>query len=220
MLLAACAAHYPDDVLVSRVHAMRPSVVLLTVKTPPENKKDEYDESYATGTVVASGEWGSDILTVQHAIDAAFDIRVTVNNKAKTKGTVIASDKKLDVALVRIPEQHLEPVVLGNSRDLRDQVGRDVALVGYPIPDDFDGEGLGLDTSLSSGRISSIRKDNIEVTVPIVPGESGALLFLVDTGDVVGIAESRFDEERSIGFALPIDEAKAFLHRVDAAHGF
>jgi S1-C subfamily serine protease len=37
---------------------------------------------------------------------------------------------------------------------------------------------------------------------------------------VIGIAESRFDEERGIGFALPVDDAKTFLHRVDAAHGF
>jgi len=48
-----------------------------------------------------------------------------------------------------------------------------VGLLGYPIPDQFDDEGLGLATSLNSGRVSSLREDAIEVTLPIVPGESG-----------------------------------------------
>ena len=99
-------------------------------------------------------------------------------------------------------------------------MGRELGLLGYPIPDEFDDEGLGLATSLDTGRLSSIRKDALEVTLSIVPGESGAPVFIADTGEVVGVAESRFDEERSIGFALPVDDVKQFLHRSDAAHGF
>jgi S1-C subfamily serine protease len=109
---------------------------------------------------------------------------------------------------------------LGSSANLASELGREVGLLGYPIPDEFDNEGLGLQTSLNSGRLSSVRKDAIEVTLPIVPGESGGPIFIADTGAIVGIAESRFDAERSIGFALPIDEAKSFLHSVDAVHGF
>jgi S1-C subfamily serine protease len=108
-------------------------------------------------------------------------------------------------------------VQLGNSSDA--QPGRVVGLVGYPIPDQFDDEGLGLATSLSSGRVSSLREDAIEVTLQIVPGESGSPVFVADTGEIVGMAESRFDEERSIGFALPIEDAKKFLHKYDRAHG-
>jgi S1-C subfamily serine protease len=103
---------------------------------------------------------------------------------------------------------------------LREDIGRQVGLLGYPIPDEFEDEGLGLATSLGGGLLSSLRADALEITIPIVPGESGGPVFLADTGEIVGIAESRFDEERSIGFALPIDEAKAFLHKVDARHGF
>jgi S1-C subfamily serine protease len=106
---------------------------------------------------------------------------------------------------------------LGSETDA--QPGRTIGLVGYPIPDQFDDEGLGLATSLNSGRISSLREDAIEVTLPIVPGESGSPVFIADTGEIVGMAESRFDEERSIGFALPIDDAKKFLHKYDAQHG-
>jgi len=73
---------------------------------------------------------------------------------------------------------------------------------------------------LGTGHLSSIRKDALEVTVSIVPGESGAPVFIADTGEVVGVAESRFDSERSIGFAVPIDDVKKYLHRNDARHGF
>jgi serine protease Do len=218
--LTACSTRNSDDALVASARALRPSIVLLTMKVPPEHKSDAYDEAYATGTIVSSGAWGSDILTVQHAIDSAWNLHVTIDDKRKIPGKVIAQDAELDVALVRVAEPHLPVSPLGSSANLRGDVGRLLGLIGYPIPDEFDAEHLGLAQSLNSGRLSSIRKDALEVALPIVPGESGGPIFIADTGEIVGIAESRFDDERSIGFALPIDDAKKFLHKVDAAHGF
>jgi S1-C subfamily serine protease len=209
-----------DDAFVASVHRLRPSVVLLSMRIPPENKKDRYDDAYATGFVVASGGWGSDILTVQHAIDGAWDLHATIGNRAKTPATVVASDADLDLALVRTTRPNLPAMALGSSRGLDRAVGREIGLLGYPVPDDFDDDDLGLATSLDTGRLSSVRKDALEVTLSIVPGESGSPIFIADTGEVVGVAESRFDEERSIGFAVPIDDAKRFLHRADARHGF
>lgn len=218
-VLAACT-HNADDAFVAAARHVRPAVVLLKMKIPPEHRKDAYDDAYATGFVVASGAWGSDVLTVQHAIDDAWDISITVNDRQRSPARTIAADAAFDVALLRTPRKNLPVLALGSSAHLRDQLGRQVGLVGYPIPDEFDDEGLGLASSTFDGRLSSVRPDALEVTVSIVPGESGAPVFIADTGEVVGLAESRFDEERSIGFALPIDDAKKFLHRVDAAHGF
>jgi S1-C subfamily serine protease len=218
--LPAACTHYPDDAFVTQTQHIRPSVVLLTMKIPPEHKEDRYDEAYATGFVVASGAWGSDVLTVQHAIAGAWDIRLVVGNRQHVPAFVVASNEDLDVALVRTRRPNLPAVALGSSSHLRAELGRQVGLLGYPVPDDFDDEGLGLATSLDAGYLSSVRKGALEVMIPIVPGESGAPVFIADTGEVVGVAESRFDEERSIGFALPIDDAKRFLHHVDAAHGF
>jgi len=209
-----------DDEFVASVQRLRPAVVLLSMRVPPEDKKDRYDDAYATGFVVASGDWGSDILTVQHAIDGAWDLRITVANRWRTPAKVIASNDDLDLALLRTPRRRLLVIALGSSAQLQRDVGREIGLLGYPVPDEFDDEGLGLATSLNTGRLSSIRKDALEVTLSIVPGESGAPVFIATTGEVVGVAESRFDEERSIGFAVPIDDVKKFLHRVDRAHGF
>lgn len=217
-LCAGCShTHYPDDDFVASANALRPSVVLLTMDVPGESKGSGPDSEYATGTVVASGKWGSDILTVEHAIEQAWNLRATIDNAKKIPVRVIAKDSDLDVALVRTSRANLPVVKLGTSAHA--QPGRMIGLLGYPIPDQFDDEGLGLATSLNSGRISSIRQDAIEVTLPIVPGESGSPIFLSDNGEIVGIAESRFEEERSIGFALPIDDAKKFLHAHDSAHG-
>lgn len=217
--LAGCVRN-SDDAFVGTVRRLRPSVVLLSMRIPPERKKDKYDDAYATGFVVASGDWGSDVLTVQHAIDGAWDLHVTIGNRGHAPARVVAQNDDLDLALVRTPRRQLPAISLGTSSHLQGELGREVGLLGYPIPDEFDDEGLGLATSLGSGRLSSVRKDALEVTLSIVPGESGAPVFIADTGEVVGVAESRFDDERSIGFAVPIDDVKRFLHRYDRGHGF
>jgi S1-C subfamily serine protease len=218
--LIGCSRNAVEDPFVTSVRRLHPSVVLLTMRVPPENKHDKFDEGYASGVVVASGGWGSDILTVQHAVDGAWNLHVTVGNKQKYPATVIAQNADLDVALLRTTHPNLPVAPLGSSKHLADEIGRQLGVLGYPVPDDFEDDDLGLATSLNVGRLSSLRKDALEVTVPIVPGESGGPVFVAESGEIVGIAESRFDDERSIGFALPIDEAKKFLHKYDAVHGF
>jgi S1-C subfamily serine protease len=218
--LIGCSRNAVEDPFVTSVRRLHPSVVLLTMRVPPENKHDKFDEGYASGVVVASGAWGSDILTVQHAVDGAWNLHVTVGNKQKYPASVIAQNADLDVAVLRTAHPNLPVAQLGSSKHLGDEIGRQLGVLGYPVPDDFEDDDLGLATSLNVGRLSSVRKDALEVTVPIVPGESGGPVFVAETGEIVGIAESRFDDERSIGFALPIDEAKKFLHKYDAVHGF
>jgi S1-C subfamily serine protease len=218
--LTACAPEYPDDRFVAAERALAPSVVLLTMRVPPEKKSDGYDDAYATGLVIASGSWGSDILTVAHAVDGAWDMHVTIDNAQRASAYVAALNRDVDVALVRTRRAGLPVVHLLPWRDLHREVGRDVGLLGYPIPDEFEDEQLGVATSLDRGIFSAVRRGAIEVTLPIVPGESGGPIFLADDGRVIGIAESRFEDEHSIGFGLPIGDALRFLHKVDRAHGF
>ncbi|MEO6914004.1 MAG: serine protease [Candidatus Baltobacteraceae bacterium] len=215
LVLSGCG--HTDDQFVAAVKDLRPSVVLLTMKAPSDDPKDNgaLVDVYATGFVVRSGAWGSDILTVQHAIDGASGLRVTIDNNVKRKATakIVAQNKDLDIALLRTPRANLPVAKLGDSSLL--QAGQQIGEIGYPIPDQFTDEGLGLATSVDSGRISSMRKHAIEVNMPIVPGESGGPVFAVDERSIVGIAESRFDAERSIGFALPINDAKPFIKKYE-----
>ena len=164
--------------------------------------------------------WGSDILTVAHVVEERGICTLTIGNREKVSARVIAVNNDTDVALLRTPRANLAgaPARCGNR--FGDQIGRDVGLLGYPIPDEFEDEQLGLATSLNTGRLSSIRNDALEVTLPIVPGESGGPIFLIDTGRIIGLADSRFDDERSIGFAVPLGDVLHFLHKIDRAHGF
>ena len=206
VLLAGCSRK-PGDPFVDAVKSLRPSVVLLTMQVPSEDTKNSWDDAYATGVVVASGTWGSDILTVQHAVNHARNLHVTIDNKRRVAGSLIAENSDLDIAVVTT-KYRLPPAKLGDSSVLA--AGQAIGVMGYPIPDAFESEGLGLATSIDSGRISSFRKHALELNLPIVPGESGGPVF-DETGQVIGLAESRFDEERSIGFALPINETRPFL---------
>jgi S1-C subfamily serine protease len=163
---------------------------------------------------------GSDILTVAHVVDGAYNLHATIGNHEKVPARVIAVNNDTDVALLRTARANLPALRLGAVTDLHDQIGRDVGLLGYPIPDEFQDEQLGLATSLGTGRLSSIRNDALEVTLQIVPGESGGPIFLIDTGKIIGLADSRFDDERSIGFAVPLGDVLHFLHKIDRDHGF
>ncbi|HEY0799079.1 MAG TPA: serine protease [Candidatus Baltobacteraceae bacterium] len=223
-LLAACAksnvtAQAPSpapsvDTFVAVYKVLRPSVVLFTMLAPSDDpkRKGAYDDAYGSGFVVESGSWGSRFLTAEHVIDGARRLRVTIGNRRTLAARVIASDSDADLAVVEADEKNLPPVRLGLSRSV--DPGIQIGVAGYPIPDAFQDEGLGMATSVFEGRLSSIRHDALELDIPVIPGESGGPVFDAHTGDIIGIAESRFDEEHAIGFAIPIEDAERFL----AAH--
>lgn len=218
LALPACATRASQapqqDPFVRVFHALRPSVVLFTMQIPSDDPKHkgDWDDAYGSGFVVASGPWGSQILTAQHVIDGARNLRVTIGDRRKVPARTIAADEKTDLALVQTDAKDLPPVALGTSTGL--QPGMAIGVAGYPIPDAFQDEGLGTSTSVFAGRISSIRHDALELDVPVIPGESGGPVFDAATGAVLGLAESRFEEEKAIGFAIPIDDAKRFMAHV------
>ena len=192
-------------------HSVRPSVVLFTMKIPSDDpkKKGEWDDGYGSGIVVASGAWGTQILTVEHVIHDARQLRATMREKIVAGARVVAVDVKKDLALVEASTPDMPVATLGSARDI--EPGTAIGVAGFPIPDAFADEGLGVATSVYAGRVSSVRKDTLELDLSIIPGESGGPVFDAATGSVVGVAESRFEEEKAIGFAIPIDVAEAFL---------
>ena len=212
--LTACgrAADPPGgDPFVRTFRTLKPTVVLFTMKIPSDDKKrkGDLDDAYGSGVIVASGKWGSQILTVQHVIDGAHNLRVTLDDKRSVPARVVASDAKSDIALVEIDVPNRPVAQLGASADL--EAGTQIGVAGYPIPDEFDDEHLGTKTSLFAGRVSALRPDALELDVPVIPGESGGPVFDAQTGVVVGLAESRFDDEKAIGFGVPIEDAEKFL---------
>ena len=141
------------------------------------------------------------------------DIVATIGDGPHGPAHVVARTGEADdLAIVDVPLRNQPVAKLGTIANLKP--GTAIGVLGYPIPDAFDDEHLGRTVSMYTGRVASVRRGALEIDVPIIPGESGGPVFDVSNGEVIGIAESRFDEERAIGFATPIDAATRFL----AAH--
>jgi S1-C subfamily serine protease len=153
------------------------------------------------------------VLTNYHVIENARQIEVTLHNRKKYRATVVGTDKEHDLAIVQIKAPGLAPMVLGDSKNL--QVGQKVYAIGNPF---------GLSGTLTRGIVSSIRSveepdgmtidEAIQTDAAINPGNSGGPL-LNWHGEVIGIntmIASSVGQSAGIGFAIPINTAKAVLN--------
>jgi serine protease Do len=221
LLFAGCGGHPSGpvaeasstsvDPFVRSFRTIRPAVVLFTMNIPSDDKKrkGEFDEAYGSGVAVASGAWGTSILTVEHVVHDSSKLRATLDDRRTVPAHVVATDANKDLALVEIAVPDRPIARLGASASI--DPGTEVGLAGYPIPDAFDDEHLGERISVYAGRVASLRKDALELDLPVVPGESGGPIFDAATATVIGLAESRFDDEKAIGFGVPIEDAERFL---------
>ena len=154
------------------------------------------------------------ILTNFHVVDGANrGIEVMLSNKRRYPARVVGTDKVHDLALLQIDAPDLQPVTLADSSQLN--VGQKVYAIGNPF---------GLSGTMTRGIISSIRsirnadgapiEDAIQTDAAINPGNSGGPL-LNSSGEVIGIntmiASNGADQSSGIGFAIPINSAKAVL---------
>src|SRR4051812_33828550 len=153
------------------------------------------------------------ILTNYHVIADARQVEVTLHNRKKYRATVIGTDPPHDLAVIQIKAPDLVPSVLGDSRNL--QVGQKVYAIGNPF---------GLAGTMTRGIVSSIRPvrepngatidEAIQTDAAINPGNSGGPLMNWH-GEVIGINTmilSSVGQNAGIGFAIPINTAKAVLN--------
>src|ERR1700688_2120284 len=153
------------------------------------------------------------VLTNYHVIANARQVEVTLHNRKKYRATIVGTDRSHDLAIVQIKAPELSPMVLGDSKNL--QVGQKVYAIGNPF---------GLAGTLTSGIVSSIRSvqepdgitidEAIQTDAAINPGNSGGPL-LNSNGEVIGIntmIASNVGQNAGIGFAIPINTAKAVLN--------
>ncbi len=153
------------------------------------------------------------ILTNYHVIADARQVEVTLHNRKKYKATVVGTDPPHDLAVIQIKAPDLVPAVLGESRNL--QVGQKVYAIGNPF---------GLAGTMTRGIVSSIRPvrepngawidEAIQTDAAINPGNSGGPMMNWH-GEVIGINTmilSNANQSAGIGFAIPINTAKAVLN--------
>ena len=151
------------------------------------------------------------ILTNNHVIENAEEILVTLTNEKEYHGTLVGTDPKTDLALIKIDgAESLTTIALGDSDNLR--VGEWVLAIGNPF---------GLDHTVTAGIVSAKGRNIghgsydqfIQTDASINPGNSGGPLINLK-GEVVGINTaiySRTGGNVGIGFAVPINVAKELV---------
>jgi S1-C subfamily serine protease len=191
-----------------------PSVVNITSKSLVYNFFFEPVPQQGQGSGFILDKAGH-VLTNFHVIaNANRGIEVKLSNKRNYSAKVVGTDRVHDLALLQIDAPNLEPVTLADSSGLA--VGQKVYAIGNPF---------GLAGTMTRGIISSIRsiggsegapiENAIQTDAAINPGNSGGPL-LNSRGEVIGIntmiASNGADQSSGIGFAIPINTAKAVLN--------
>jgi len=198
-----------------------PGVVFVRARTlqggPSPFDLAQRSENLATGSgFVIDGD--GRLLTNAHVVAGATDIRVTFSDDRTVPARVIGKDEDTDLALLEVEPEGLElrPLELGSSASV--QVGDPTVAIGNPF---------GLDRTLTTGVVSAKQRrivapsgfsiDNvIQTDAAINPGNSGGPLIDA-AGRVVGInSQIATGGSVGIGFAVPVDTAKAIIPELQA----
>lgn len=190
-----------------------PSVVNITSRTVAYDffYQQVPEEGQGSGFII---DKEGHILTNYHVVGNATQVEVTLHNKKTYKADVIGRDRGHDLAVIKIDAPGVVGAVLGDSKNL--QVGQKTFAIGNPF---------GLAGTMTSGIISSLRpirspegayiEEAIQTDAAINPGNSGEPL-LNSHGEVIGInsliATGGSNQSAGIGFAIPINVAKAVLN--------
>jgi serine protease Do len=173
-----------------------------------QHPREEKRASLGSGVIVdAQGH----ILTNNHVIKDAEEIKVTLFDKQEFEGKVIGTDPKTDLAVVKIEAKALSPIRWGDSDALK--VGEMVIAVGSPY---------GLTETVTSGIVSAKGRANVRIAdyedfiqtdAAINPGNSGGPLINIK-GRVVGINTAIFSTTggyQGIGFSIPSNMARVVM---------
>lgn len=170
----------------------------------PNLPSDRETSSLGSGFIISKDGY---IITNHHVIAEADEIIVKLNDRRELIAKVVGSDKRSDVALLKVKAKNLPVLEMGSSKNLK--VGEWVVAIGSPF---------GFDHSVTAGIVSakgrSLPSENyvpfIQTDVAINPGNSGGPLFNLK-GEVVGINSqiySRTGGFMGVSFAIPVDVAK------------
>ena len=170
-------------------------------RSPQPESREDQPRGVGSGFILSTDGL---VMTNAHVVDGADDVLVTLPDKREFKAKIIGTDKRSDVALIKIEATGLPAVKIGDVNRLK--VGEWVMAIGSPF---------GLENTVTAGIVSAKQRDTgdylplIQTDVAINPGNSGGPLINM-RGEVVGINSqiySRSGGFQGISFAIPIDEA-------------
>ena len=173
------------------------------IDIPKQATQPAIEHAYGTGFFVTADGY---MLTNHHVIEGADKITVTLNDRTELDATLIGSDERSDVAVLKVVGAQFPALPIGDSNSLK--VGEPVLAIGSPF---------GFDYSASAGIVSAkSRSFSRETSVPFIqsdvalnPGNSGGPLFN-QRGEVIGINSRIFSGTggyMGLSFSIPIDVA-------------
>jgi len=174
--------------------------------------RDHREKSLGSGVVVSPEGY---ILTNNHVVDGATDVRVTLSDKREFQARVVGTDPKTDIAVLKIEANSLSPITIGDSS--KAEVGDTVLAIGDPF---------GVGETVTKGIVSATGRGNlgiedyedfIQTDAPINPGNSGGAL-INDRGELIGINTAIITHgsggNQGIGFAVPSNLARTVLEEI------
>ncbi|MCX8030883.1 MAG: DegQ family serine endoprotease [Thermodesulfovibrionales bacterium] len=178
----------------------------------PDGRSRKWKEqSLGSGVIVSSDGY---IVTNNHVIEKADDIKVILLDKRSFKAKIIGADPKTDIAVIKIDSSNLPVLKWGDSDSL--QVGEFVLAIGNPF---------GLSNTVTMGIVSAIGRTDvgiadyenfIQTDAAINPGNSGGPLVNMK-GEVIGINTAIFSKTggyQGIGFAVPSNMVKGVIEQL------
>ena len=195
------------------VAAVENSVVEITTETVTTSTffGQYVTQGAGSGVVVSADGY---IVTNNHVVEDATNIKVTLTDKTTYDATVVGTDEKTDIAVVKINATGLTPAVFGDSSQI--VVGQDVIVIGNPLGS--------LGGSVTKGIVSALdRQVTIEnqtmtllqIDAAVNPGNSGGGAFDAN-GNLIGIvnAKSTGSNIDNLGFAIPVNTAKTVINDI------
>ena len=178
----------------------------------PDGGEPNEGKSLGSGFIISADGY---VITNHHVIKDADEVIVRLQDRRELVAKIVGSDKRSDVALLKVEAKELPVVKMGSSDELK--VGEWVLAIGSPF---------GFDHSVTAGIVSakgrSLPSDNyvpfIQTDVAINPGNSGGPLFNLE-GQVVGVNSqiySRTGGFMGLSFAIPIDVAMQVVDQLKA----
>jgi S1-C subfamily serine protease len=178
-------------VLVALTAATFSGISAASATTPEEAVNSVFVIETLSGTGAAVAISPTTLLTAQHVVGNATDIKIRIGSKV-TKGTVIASDERSDLALVSVGTEDFAPLVIAEESP---RLGLQVFAIGAPSGN----------LSISRGIVSSFRERNgiqyVQTDAAVNPGNSGGPL-INDDGLIVGIVVLKSSDQEGVGLAV------------------
>ncbi|MGF7143888.1 serine protease Do [Anaerotaenia torta] len=193
--------------------AVKQTVVEITTETMTTNGRmgQLISEGAGSGVIISSDGY---IVTNHHVVEGARSIAVRLSNGREYTASLVGTDAKSDLAVLKINATGLTPAVLGDSSSLI--VGETMIAVGNPL-----GE---LGGTVTCGILSALDREItidgeamrlLQTDTAINPGNSGGGLFSL-YGELIGVvnAKSSGTDVEGLGFAIPINSAKTVIESI------